>query len=579
MMRITPYANDTGDTATTRRPPKPTLPPGALDVALAPIEAQTANLDLSAPSKDYMAMADYWQQVQDIIDGEKCIIKAGMKYLPKFPHEEIAGYNFRLSVAQFPNVYADILDSLAAKPFEQEIQLVKTDNDKAINNKPLTKGDPNNETDPVSKNEIKIPDAVKEFVENVDGSGNNITQFGSNTFYRGINAAIDWIFVDYPDRNMAVANPDIVLSVEAEKQLGLRPFWRHILAINVLEVRSELIGSTEKITYFRVFEPGNGKTKNRIRLMQSDGQGSAVWELFEETDTLDPVTNRKYYTRISSGVFSIGEIPIVPFITGRREGTSWVFQPPMRGAADMQMALYRKQSGLNYAITMAGHPMFAANGVKPDLDANDKPKPVITSPGYVLYAPPHPSGQNGEWVVLNADSAVLTFLQGEVEKTEQRLRELGKQPLTAQSGNLTVITTAVAASKARSAVGAWALSLQDALENAMVFTCMFLGISQDQYDPELSVYTDFDQFTDNATDITALVAARAKGDISQETFLYELKRRRILSPDFDFEAELERILSETPSGDELSGYNTPPKPGGGPKPGDNLPPNNRMSLS
>ena len=74
------------------------------------------------------------------------------------------------------------------------------------------------------------------------------------------------------------------------------------------------------------------------------------------------------------GVFSIGIIPVVPFITGRRIGRRWFFHPAMRDAADTQVELYREESGLNHVTSLAAFPMIAANGISPERDAEGKVK-------------------------------------------------------------------------------------------------------------------------------------------------------------------------------------------------------------
>ena len=86
--------------------------------------------------------------------------------------------------------------------------------------------------------------------------------------------------------------------------------------------------------------------------------------------------------------------------------------------------------------------------------------------------------------------------------------------------------------------------MKDSLENAMRITMLYMKIS---YEPEVNVYTGFDNVTDDGTDLDALDKARARGDISHETFLFELKRRKVLSPEFDFQAEQKKLLNDIPA--------------------------------
>ena len=71
------------------------------------------------------------------------------------------------------------------------------------------------------------------------------------------------------------------------------------------------------------------------------------------------------WVQAKEGLISIGVIPMVPFITGRRKGASWTFHPPMKAALEAQLELFIRQSALKFAETMACFPMLSANGVTP----------------------------------------------------------------------------------------------------------------------------------------------------------------------------------------------------------------------
>lgn len=468
-------------------------------------------------SPDSAAMLDYWDLTDTLVDGHDAMKRAGTKYLPKFADEGDAEYNFRLQSTKFTNVYRDIVESLSAKPFEQEVTLIDDDNN-------------------------TTPSVITDFIEDVDGSGNNLTSFASATFFNGINSAIGWIFVDYPPDDGVVRN------IAQANQLGRRPFWSHVLGRNILRATSEVIEGRETLTYIKIYEPG---TPDHIREFEriaasNDGPARVVWRLYRKSDTI--VDGKTQFILDSEGPVTIGVIPLVPFATGRRDGRTFRYFPAMRDAADLQVELYQAESGLKFAKILAAYPMLTGNGVKPEKDAQGQPIKLKVGPGRVLYAPPDGNGNIGSWAYIEPSASSLTFLANDIKETIQQLRELGRQPLTAQSGNLTVITAAAAAGKAKSAVGAWALALKDALENALVITCMFLAIRDGEYSPQVNVYTEFDQWTEGK-DLDALASARTSKDISQETYHSELKRRGVLSPEFDHDIERERLLAELPDDD------------------------------
>lgn len=493
--------------------------------------------DILKRSIDSAAMLPYWDMIDTVMKGIEGMRLAAETYLPKFPSEKTENYNFRLKSTKMTNIFRDIVENLSSKPFEDEIKLI-------------------------TKEKEKLPETIEEFIENVDGSGNNITVFASSTMFNGIAAALDWIFVDYPSFTKEAAPKTIA----EKKKAGVRPFWSHVLARNVLEVRSEIINSSETLTYMRILEPGK---PNYVRIFERSKEGVVTWMLYEEDVKAKKVDEA--YVLVENGIISIGVIPLVRFQTGRRDGRSFKYFPALSDAADLQIELYQQESGLKFAKIMAAYPMLAGNGVTPEKDATGKPVGLQIGPGQVLYAGMDANGNVGSWQFIEPSATSLKFLADDIKETQQQLRELGKQPLTAQSGNLTTISSAVAAGKARSAVAAWALNLKDTLENALVLTCMFENINAETYDPQVNVYTEFDDVIDEGKDIEALNQARERGDLSQETYWKEYKRRKILSTEFDADEERKLLLDETNIDDDES-EPPPPSPVDPLNPG-NLPPN------
>jgi hypothetical protein len=64
------------------------------------------------------------------------------------------------------------------------------------------------------------------------------------------------------------------------------------------------------------------------------------------------------------------------------------------------------------------------------------------------------------------------------------------------------------------------------------------------------VHTDFTAGAESATTITALSAARQRGDISRRTWWQEAQRQNVLSPGFDADEE-DKLLAE--EGEALEG--------------------------
>lgn len=473
---------------------------------------------LNQGSPDWVAMSEYWEKVADIINGQKAMREKHDLYLPKFPNETAKSYEFRWKNAKFTNVYRDIVEGLAAKPFEQEVTLVDDS---------TTKGG----------TEVSVPQQLLDFEEDVDGSGVNLTGFAWDTLFDGINDAIHWIFVDYPTADIIPAGNR---SQADEARLGIRPFWLHIKGSSALEVRTKNVAGRETIVYFRALEFKDDI--EHVRIMRMDG-AMAHWELYRASPG-----GAHAFELVGSGVFSIGVIPVTPFVTGRRIGRTQQYHPVLNDAVDLQIEMFQEESALKNLLALSGFPMLAGQGVKPERVGTAKNAEIATlqiGPSTVLYAPPTGDGKtSGQWQFIEPSSSLMEFHQKHVEKTAEAIRELGRMPLTSQSANITVITAGTAAQKSNSAVQSWAFNLKNTLENAMVLTGMWLNITRDQYDPEVQVFTDFDVLG-NAEDLTKLLEAFKEGAISRETLWHEMQRRGLLSGEFDPEIEVERLLKDS----------------------------------
>ena len=457
-------------------------------------------------------MVPYWDKVDSLIDGIDALRRDAELWLPKFSKEETDDYKYRLSCTKCTNVYRDIIEGLSSKPFEQSVMLV------------------DDETGPV-------PTEITNFSYDVDGSGNNLTVFAAETFFNGINSAIDWIMVDYdkPDPN--------IRTVQDARRAGRRPYWSHILGRNMLDVQSKVVGGEEILIYAKILEPGQ---PNHVREFVRSGN-TVLWSLWEDSGKVvtptAPGELETRYVRIDGGVLGINEIPLVPFITGRRDGRSWKIFPAMKDAADLQIELYQQESGLKFAKTLTAYPMLAANGISaPKNPDGTVSTDLSVGPNRVLWGGTGPDGRPGSWSYVEPSAMSLEFLAKDITSTIQNLRELGRQPLTASSSNITVITAAVAAGKAKSAVKAWAYKLKDALENALLMTAKFMGST---YDPNVFVFVDFDDWMEG-DDVDALLTMSDKNKISDKTLWEEMKRRGVLSTNFTSERETSRLLEELP---------------------------------
>jgi hypothetical protein len=480
-------------------------------------------------SSDYDFMAPYWTKVDTFKGGEAAMKDAGRLYLPRFPNETLPDYKYRLATAKFTNIYSDILANIAAKPFAEELMLEQGASDKLV-----------------------------ELCADIDGRGNDIHNFGYETFYDGIDRAVDYIFVDFS--KAAPRDDGLPLSREDERAQGLRPYWLHIPAPSMIAVHSDFLGGKEVFFHIRWIETTVSMVGydevviERIREYNREpqldavgnikGYGPVQFVVWERQSFAKGLRRQTSWTAVEQGQLTLPIIPIVPFATGKRIDRSWRFVPALMGAVDLQIKLYQAETALWNIKEFTAFPMIAGNGVQPE-EKGGVIIPISVGPRSVLYAPPQPgqsTSTSGEWKFIEPSAQSLTFLASEIEAIKKDLRELGRQPLTADSENLTVVTTAFAAQKGNNSIQSWALGLKVALERALAITCLWLKLDES---PNLAWNLDdlnIDAATDKGPEI--LTTARTNGDLTQPTYWKELKRRNILSSDFDEAAEEKGIEEE-----------------------------------
>ncbi|MDT9702102.1 DUF4055 domain-containing protein, partial [Streptomyces sp. P17] len=145
-----------------------------------------------------------------------------------------------------------------------------------------------------------------------------------------------------------------------------------------------------------------------------EDNGVIGWELWQKSDN-----GEKKYFKVNEGTLSIDVIPLVPFYTGRRDGKSWKMFPAMQDAADLQIKLYQNESALEFVSTMAGYPMLAANGMRPQMEADGKTvKKVAVGPAKVLWGVPSGDGKHGEWKYVEPSAQSMDFLQKKIDATK-----------------------------------------------------------------------------------------------------------------------------------------------------------------
>jgi hypothetical protein len=447
--------------------------------------------------------------VRAILDGADAVRAAKTVYLPKFPAESDDEYNRRLASAPWRPEFEDAMRGIVSKPFAKEVVLAG-----------------------------KPSDEMKAIADDVDGRGNNLHVFAKTEFEYGVSLGAAGILVDFPPMSPNATRAD-------ERAANARPYWVCVAADEIIALRTERRGAREVVTHLRLWETAtvlNGfeeKVERKIRVIEP-----GLWQLWHEVKGKD----KNEWQIESEGVMTLDEVPFVFYATAERKGSQYV-RPPLLDLANMQIELYRKLSNKDEIYTAAAAPMLSANGMA----APDGGGTVEVGPRRVLYAP-GVEGITTSWAYIQPDAANLKEVRDDCAATIEDMRRLGLQPMLPKTGNVTATASGIEAAKGHTAIGTWANGLKDALEQAFVFTAMWLRSNELV---EVQVSTDFSVGMYGAEEVKALSDARDRKQISERTFWDEWSRRGVLGPQFDADEEEKRLIEEMPGDDELEAAVTP----------------------
>lgn len=452
------------------------------------------------PSSDAICMQQPWQIISDVVAGHDQIKMCGEKYLCRFESESIQKYRRRLMDAPWRPIFNAAVESITSRPFRNPVSIG---------------GD--------------VSPKIEVFAQDVDSCGNNLNVFARRFFNTSVTYGVGALFVDFT--RSAPPIDGSVITLADERARNARPFWALIQPQDLLAVRTTRINGREVYSHVRWREcetVPNGafgeSIVERVRVVELDAAGKPYWTLYE-------CDAGGAYVEIASGDMTIPEIPLVLFLTGQKQGT-FAVKPPLYDLAIMALEYYRSLARATEIQTFSGWPTLVGKGLSKD--GGDE---LMVGPGITLYAP----GDTADWHIIGPDAALVQQVNGGPDEVLQAFNSLAMQPQVPKSGNVTATASAIDNSKAHSAVEAWAYGLKDALDQALHFTAMWLN------EPDTAtaiVSTDFDASIGSADEAKVLASAQERGVLSGETERGELKRRGILSPDFEEENEVLRIASE-----------------------------------
>lgn len=347
-------------------------------------------------------------------------------------------------------------------------------------------------------------DLADEYIKAVDGKGTSLTGLSSTVFEDALWNGSSFIAVD-----CAVH--------------GGRPYAYHLSGDHILGYR---LDEDDRLTEIRIQEKAvvaDGewaeKEVSRVRVFRREGD-IVTWSLYEEDGTAVALDQ----------AFALKEIPVAPVHSSAVVASGELFAPsPLKDLAFMNIQHYQESSDQSNILRIARVPVLFASGVADDAAI------AIGSE----YAIKGDAGADLKYV--EHSGAAIGAGRDSLKDLEAKMQSYGSDMLENSGAVETATGRALRAGETNNKIAMIALNLASAVERVLGWIAYFNKVSEPDF--QVDIHTEYG-INSSAEELTALANARTMGDLSQEDYLQELKRRGLLRTDFSVADNADRLSVE-----------------------------------
>lgn len=459
--------------------------------------------DVAGTSAAYDRMGPRWHLLNTVFAGTRAMRAAAKEFLPAHPYESAEAYRDRRDSAVLLNYVALTVNNLTGKAFRNPPTLT-TDS----------------------------PNALQEFVEDVDGSGTGLEVFARKVFNCGLLKGLSHVLVDHS----AATDPGegAVRTRADDESEGVRPYWVHVDPENLIFAHVEEVDGHERYVHVRI----------REEVVEMDGFAEVTRERIR---VLEPGLFRVYEKRtagrgkkvewvvIEEGLTDLDFVPLVTFYAGVKVGPAEAI-PPLEDLAHLNVRHFQSSSDQDNVLTVARFPLLAVSGAGGE---DEEGTPLRVGPRQWLSTP----DPQGKFYYVEHTGAAIEAGRNDLKDLEDKMGAFGAEFLKARPGQATATGRALDSSESISPLQAMGVDFRDVLEVALGFTAAWLGLPEGE-DAEVVFEVDNDLGLLDTSQLDVLDKARARKDISRRAYLEELKRRDVLDDSFDPEEDEELLDDE-----------------------------------
>ena len=453
----------------------------------------------------WIAMQPHWELVEALLGGTPAMREAGHTYLPQYPEEDQDNYFNRLKRTTLTNYFKKSLRTLSAKPFMRPLEIKD------------------------------LPSRLEPLLTDADKEGNSLHVFAHRSFRTGLSKGLSHILVDFP----RTSSPDGTLFGQRNSNAG--PYFRHVAPENLIAGYANVINGEEQYTHARIW----------MRSIQRVAQFGET--IVDEILVLEPGVNQLWrlvdsdkeeWVLIDEWETGIDWVPLVTFYADR---TAFLeADPPLIDLAHLNVAHWQSSSDQTNVLTVARFPILGASGVTSLNDSDHAtPNRHRIGPHQVLTAD---DPQSRFYYVEHSGNAIQSGREHLLDlKDEMAMLGMELVMRGTRASRVTATAHAIDKAEADTALSQMAVDYEEALNQALRYAnAWFPGEDRTARAGTAALASDFGLSMRDVEEVGQLMTARQNGYITHDTLLRELKRRAVLSDDFDIALEIQRLGQETP---------------------------------
>ncbi len=427
-----------------------------------------------------------------LMGGTLAMRGAGGDYLPQWPMESDSTYQARLDSAVLYPGFERAITSNTGRVFRSPIKLQKA------------------------------PKKVEEWAKRVDKQGRDLNTFARDFFADALVAGIAHILTDHPPTLAPGATME-----DYRKGGGGLPYFTHIQHRDVLDWEEQ----DGRLTMFRyltcvrrraIDNPYDVSYVEQVRILYPDR-----WEVYEAGGNGDDWANPTMQT----GANTLGKIPLSTIYLARKGFME--AEPVFDECAYLNAAHWQSSSDQRNILHVARVPFLFGKGFK-------KGEEVMPLGAQAALLTVDPTSDLG-WVEVTGTS----IEQGDKDlaNLQEAMRLAGLEPMMPSTGDVTATGRALDYSEAHSSLQAMAMALSSTIEQSVEHAGEWMNEAGESL---VEIHHEFGFGARDTSDVQALITMRTAPEpqISQRRFWLELKRRNVLSDDFDGDQELRDLEDE-----------------------------------